>query len=180
MALVLWLGSDSGSAERTGRLIVPILRWLFPAAAPLQLEVMHAAVRKLGHVIEYAVLAGLWFHALAARGGRTPAGAAGLSWAIALGCAVADESLQATTRSRTASMVDVGLDVAGAALVALPAGVGWRGAIDAATSIALWTAAIGGSVLLAVNWMTRVDSGLLWVATPAAVLVLFLRRRPRR
>ena len=57
MALILWLGSDSGSTERTGPLIMPLLRFLFPASSPFQLEAMHSLVRKLGHLTEYAILA---------------------------------------------------------------------------------------------------------------------------
>src|SRR5687768_13039226 len=38
MAVILWLASDSGSADHTARVIGPTLRFLFPGASTLQIE----------------------------------------------------------------------------------------------------------------------------------------------
>jgi hypothetical protein len=48
------------------------------------------------------------------------------------------------------------------------------------TGALLWTAAVGGAALLAVNLFAGVASGLLWLTVPAAALVLALARRRRR
>ena len=179
IGVILWLGSEAGSAERTGALLLPILRALCPQATAVELDTMHALVRKAAHVAEYAVLAWLWIRALVIGHGLLPRKAAWWAWAIAWGVAIADESLQATMRSRTASAFDVGLDVMGALLVALPEGVGRRRTMVVCTRVALWTAAAGGTLLLIVNGMTGVESGVLWLTVPAATGALVVLRRLR-
>jgi len=180
MALILWLASDAGSAEHTSRLVGPLLRVLFPAASPLQIQAMHGVVRKLGHLSEYAVLAGLWVRALARDTGVGRRSAAWRAWIIAVAWAVMDESYQSTIGSRTGSGLDVGLDAAGALAAAVPYGYGWRASADRLTGAVLWTAAVGGAVLLVINAAAGVESGVLWATVPAAAVVLGLRRRRRR
>jgi VanZ family protein len=113
MLLILWLASDTGSAEHTGRLILPVLRFLFPSASPLQLDAMHFVIRKLGHFTEYAILAGLWLRAFDGGGGPR-ARAARWAWVIAVAWAVVDETYQSSVGSRTGSVFDVALDGTGA------------------------------------------------------------------
>jgi VanZ family protein len=179
MCLILWLGSDSGSSEQTSRLILPLLRFLFPGTSPLQIDAMHAFIRKLGHVSEYAVLAGLWLRAFDS--GPEPSRGRG-AWragAIAVGWAVIDESLQSMVASRTGSPYDVALDGLGALVPILFFGEAWRQRVDTATRIALWIAVVGGSVMIIVNVTTHVGSGLLWLTVPAAGFALFALRRAR-
>ena len=179
MLLILWLGSDRGSAETTAGLILPVLRALFPGASPLQLDAMHAAIRKLAHVTEYAVLTVLWtrvFHD-APRMARGPA--AGAAWAIAAIWAIVDESYQSTVASRTASAFDVAIDAFGALLVAVPSAFGVRPSVDLLTRLTLWVAAGGGVALIAVNVATGVRSGVLWLTVPLAIAALVLLRRFR-
>jgi VanZ family protein len=178
MALILWLGSDSGSSEHTGRLILPILRFLFPGASPLQLDAMHALTRKAGHLTEYAVLAGLWWRAFA-RAGLAEWRAATQAWVIAAAWAALDETLQTTVGSRTGTHADVALDAVGALIVAVPLGFGWRPTVDALTRVALWIAAAGGAAVIALNLATGVRSGVLWLTVPVAALALVLVRRAR-
>jgi VanZ family protein len=179
MAVILWLASDSGSAERTGRLLLPVLRFVFPGASSLQLDALHGLVRKLAHATEYAILTGLWLRAFVA-GGATPwSMAAWRAGVIAVGWAAVDESFQATVTSRTGSPFDVVIDTAGALAVALPAAFGWRTFADVVTGMALWTAAVGGAALVAVDLVLGVDAGVLWLAVPAAVVTLVLRHRAR-
>jgi len=72
--------------------------------------VIHFIIRKTAHVIEYAVLAGLWWRALG--GGWAALG-------LALLTASLDELRQSFTPGRTGSLYDVCLDcaAAGAALL---------------------------------------------------------------
>jgi VanZ family protein len=179
MAVILWLAGDSGSAERTGRLLIPIFRFLAPGASPLQLEALHGIARKLGHVTEYAVLAALWLRAFTAGGGLARRSAAWRAWGIAVGWAVVDEALQWASASRTGSALDVLLDAVGALAVALPGAWGWRPAADVLARLSLWIAAVGGLALVAVNLLTGIESGVLWLTVPAAVLALALFRRAR-
>jgi VanZ family protein len=179
MAVILWLASDSGSTERTGRFLLPALRFVFPGASPLQLDALHGLVRKLAHATEYAILAGLWLRAFVAGDVTSWRTAAWRAGAIAVGWAAIDESFQATVTSRTGSPFDVAIDTAGALVVALPAAFGWRTFADAVTGMLLWTAAVGGAALVALDLVVGVDAGVLWLAVPAAVVVLVLRHRAR-
>jgi hypothetical protein len=52
---------------------------------------------------------------------------------------------------------------------------GWR-AIDRATAILLWLAAIGGAAVLAINWAAGVPSGIIWATVAAAIALLAVRR----
>jgi len=179
MGVILWLASDSGSAEHTGRLIIPILRGLFPGASPLQIEALHAATRKLAHAVEYAILAGLWSRAFVAGRGRAPRSAAWRAWAIAAAWAGIDETYQSTLPSRSGSAMDVALDAIGALAGTLLAVYGWRPTADRFARALLWVAAVGGAALVALNLLAGVDSGVLWVTVPAAALALVLVRRRR-
>jgi len=116
MAVIGLCSTDAFGAEETSRLIGPLLRWLFPTASPDTIGLLHGAVRKLGHVAEYGILAILWQRALAwGPAGRQP-GAAFRALLVSVGFAVLDETHQAFQTARTGSPVDVGWDALGAVL----------------------------------------------------------------
>ena len=133
MGFILWLSSDTWSASHTSALLLPLLRWLLPWASSAQLAALHAVIRKLAHLSEYAILALLWYRAFA-RAHFRPARAAWRALAISIGWAGVDEARQALTASRTASGFDVAIDSAGAALALASTRVGqalrsrWRDA----------------------------------------------------
>jgi len=110
------LSTEAFSAEETGTLLLPLLQWLFPGMPGAGLEALHFALRKAGHVTEFAVLVLFWYRALA--WGRTgwQGPAAAVSALLAAGFAATDETHQAFTATRTASVVDVGWDTLGALL----------------------------------------------------------------
>lgn len=119
MAVVFTLSSDFASAEHTGRIIEPILRWIDPSISPLALARAHFVIRKCAHVTEYAILA-----LLILRGLRNWRGVAVTHWswtlAFAALCgsaayAATDEFHQTFVPSRGPSVHDVGIDAAGAA-----------------------------------------------------------------
>src|SRR4029077_9862676 len=98
------------------RHIVPVLLWLKPGMSPQAIWIILVFVRKCAHVIEYAVLALLLWRALRSVSLlRTKTlmafGAALLGSAL---FAASDEFHQTFVRSRTPSVRDVFLDVAGA------------------------------------------------------------------
>jgi VanZ family protein len=120
MAFIFAGSTDAFSSGHTSRLIGPFLRWLWPALADAAVESAVFWIRKAAHVTEYAVLAALWWRALVRPARRAPLT---WSWPIAgralLGAAAwaaADETHQAFTLTRGASVRDVVLDTAGAAL----------------------------------------------------------------
>jgi VanZ family protein len=178
MLLILWLSSDTGSSEHTGRILLPALRFLFPSASSLQLDALHALVRKTAHLTEYAVLAALWWRALTTAGISRRRGAIA-AWTIAVAWAALDETLQTTVGSRTGTPKDVALDGAGALIAIFPLGFGWRPTVDALTRIALWTAVAAGAVVITLNLATGVGSGVLWLTVPLAAVLLMAIRRAR-
>ena len=96
-------------------MLLPLFEWVLPDADPETFEVIHAAVRKLAHVVEYAILALLSFRALS-----TPDTPPGRAFALAFGLCVVlastDEAHQAFVASRTGALSDVLLDSFGAGL----------------------------------------------------------------
>ena len=175
-ALIAWFSGAGFSAASTAPLLEPWLRAIFPWAAPEQIAALHWLLRKTGHVVEYAVLAGLWSRAL--RGGaerrpwRRPLLLAALTAAV-------DEAHQATTGVREGRVADVLLDTAAAAAALHVAVAGLRRAADGLARILLWLAAAGGTVLIAINLAAAAPSGWLWLCVPAAWLSLWYWRRGR-
>jgi VanZ family protein len=115
---ILWMvaiavfSSGLFGADRTGGFTLALLGRLLPGASPGFLHGLHGLVRKMGHVVEYGILAALWLRALAP--GRTPGRAA--VWAVALATAYAafDEVRQAFAPNRSPAVADVLLDGAAA------------------------------------------------------------------
>jgi VanZ family protein len=176
MAVILWLSTGDFSAENTGGLLRPLLAMLLPWASPSQLSTVHELIRKTAHVTVYAVLVGLWFITFTRERRWSAVTAACVSVAIAIAWACVDELHQATEPSRTGSIGDVGFDTAGALAAAVIARFGWRG-IGVVTMALLWTAAVGGAVVIAINLASGVASGVLWVTVPVAAGLLVLRWR---
>lgn len=178
MALILVLSTELASAQHSGRLLAPLLAWLWPEATALQVHALHQLLRKGAHVVAYAVLAGLWFQALAAWGWR-PAVRGAVAVGISVGWAVVDETLQALSPARTGTWQDVGVDAAGALAACLLVGLGWRRSGELTTSALLWLAAVGGAGALALDVAAGTPSGVLWVTAPTAAVILLLRRLRR-
>ncbi len=120
--VVLWAGfvllasSASFSASNTSRIIRPLLLWLFPGIDEASIAHVHFLVRKAAHFTEYALLA-----LLAARAFATSARAAlARRWWLAafalVACvALTDEYHQSLLPSRTGTIYDSLLDMAGGA-----------------------------------------------------------------
>ena len=120
LPLVAWLvfisyaSSDSFNAGNTSRIIGPLILWLFPNTTPETLLAIHIITRKAAHFTEYAILA-----FLAARAFRTsPRPALANRWFIAalalvVAYALLDEYHQTFVPSRTGSVYDSLIDIAG-------------------------------------------------------------------
>ena len=118
MMVIIFIGStDLGAASHQSRFLLPILRWLGfddPAVRGIIL-----AIRKLGHLTEYALLAIFLWRAWMLRPVFRPP----MSWhwreailpfAICVGYALLDEFHQSFVPSRGASLMDVLIDACGA------------------------------------------------------------------
>lgn len=118
MVVISLASTDAMSAEHTSRIVVPFLRWLHPGISPHAIDLVHTAIRKGGHVTEYAILAALFWRAFnrASKwaGKYGPEAIAVLL--IAAAYASADEFHQHFVPTRTASPRDVLIDTCGAAL----------------------------------------------------------------
>jgi len=123
--LILGFSSEAFAASQTSRIIVPILKWLLPSASEETIGLLHAVIRKMAHLVEYAIFAALLLRSFRYGSNREW----NWRWAagtllIALACAAADEYRQSLTLSRTGSAFDVLVDGAGAvtaiALISLP------------------------------------------------------------
>ncbi len=112
--VIFFMSTDTFSAQHTGSIIEPILRWIYPAITTEQFEIIHFFTRKSAHFTEYFVFALLLFRGI--RRGRP-----GWRWSwgllalfVAAVYSALDEIHQAFVASRTASPYDSLLDSVGA------------------------------------------------------------------
>jgi VanZ family protein len=116
---VIFIGStDVLSHRQTSRFIGPLLRWCLPDISDEAITVVQAAIRKLGHLAEYAILAILAWAALRKQASCSSRywsqRHAWIAWLIASLYAVTDELHQTFERSRQGSPLDVAIDAGGA------------------------------------------------------------------
>jgi len=125
IAFISFASSGSFSASNTSLIVGPLLHWLFPNASPETLDAVHGIVRKIAHFLEYALLG-----VLAARAFRgSPKAAVRGHWlficvALIVVYALVDEYHQSFVPSRTASIYDSFIDMAGGLTAVLV--VAWR------------------------------------------------------
>jgi VanZ family protein len=101
------------SSEHTSRIIIPILRWLLPHAAPETLSELHHLIRKCAHFVEYFTLSLLVLRGIRAGRRETHLGWALIAIGIVAGYAALDELHQSFVPGREAAVSDVLLDTAG-------------------------------------------------------------------
>src|SRR5208337_5442883 len=104
------------SAAQTGRVILPILRWLFPAATPHMLHLMHVGIRKAAHVTEFGIFSVAVFHGIRAERHGWQLNWAIVTLLIAVCYAGLDEWHQSFVPLREARFRDVLIDSTGALL----------------------------------------------------------------
>ena len=107
-SIVLFILSTSVfSAANTGKIIVPILRWLLPWVSATTIDILHGLIRKAAHFINYAIL--FWLMIRGPMAGRPYA-----ALALCVIYALTDESHQIFATGRGPSLYDVALDSSGA------------------------------------------------------------------
>lgn len=116
--LLIFIGStDVLSAAHTSHFVLPSLLWLHPQISIGTIATIHFALRKLGHLTEYAILATLLWCALRSTFASTRSIA--ITMLVFLASAVfaaSDELHQSFVPTRTASIKDVMIDIGGAAI----------------------------------------------------------------
>jgi VanZ family protein len=126
MAVICGFSTGVFSAVQTGRLLMPILHGLFPGAAPVTLDLVHAGIRKGMHLVEFGILVLLWYRALGWRGTGWQARTAVTALILAMGFAGLDEVHQMFVPGRTGTMADIGWDSLGATLALAAGRLIWR------------------------------------------------------
>src|SRR5581483_8056122 len=115
LAVVLSLSGEPFNAHHTVGAVRSLLAWLGVPVSGAEARSLNVRIRTTAHVVEYALLAGLWLHAW-----RPPRGdhgrAALVVLALCLACAVVDETHQRWVPTRKGHAQDVGLDGTGALL----------------------------------------------------------------
>jgi len=120
IVLISFASTAEFSSINTSRFIGPFLLWLFPDLSESRLAAIHFLIRKAGHFTEYAILA------LLARRAYVTSSKAFIQrrWfesglLLVTGYALLDEFHQSFVPSRTASLYDSAIDVAGGLTVLL-------------------------------------------------------------
>lgn len=119
MLVIFGASADSHSYEHSSRIVIPLLRWLFPHMPYLEMERIHHFCRKCCHVAEYSIFGFLVFRALSHS--QTPLSP--WSWprvggTLFIVClyAASDEFHQIYVPTRTPRFLDVCIDTAGGAV----------------------------------------------------------------
>ena len=123
-AVAIWCFSTGAfTSVNTERVILPVLRWLFPRASHHMLLLMYHYIRKGAHFTEYFILS-----LLLSRGIKAGQRGARVGWALATVVLVAcyaslDEFHQAFVPGRQAAVADVLLDISGGVVAQVVAGL---------------------------------------------------------
>jgi VanZ family protein len=108
LAFISFASSDDFNAGNTSRIIGPLILWLFPNTSPETLAIVHFIMRKIAHFTEYAILG-----FLAARAFHTHQRWFLICVTLVVVYALLDEYHQSFVPSRTASIFDSLIDMAG-------------------------------------------------------------------
>ena len=114
---IFWMSTETFSSEHTFSVVKVTINFLAPGLSAERVDLIHAIIRELGHVIEYLILSFLLFRAF--RGHSR----VWWSWRwffftliVVLFWAAIDEYHQSFVPTRTASIMDVWIDTVGGIL----------------------------------------------------------------
>lgn len=71
MCLIFWMSTGTFAFENTASFVNPVLRFLLPEMPPKHMDLIHALIRKAGHVTGYFILSLLLFRALVRSTGQS-------------------------------------------------------------------------------------------------------------
>ena len=117
MGVIFLFSTDTFSGSQTSRFIGPILKWFAPDITNDSIARVQLVVRKIAHLVEYAILSMLICRALAKRLAKPlPLRSLGQGVLLSIVYAAFDEWHQSWTVERFGSPIDVGIDSVGAIL----------------------------------------------------------------
>jgi VanZ family protein len=149
LPVIIWMfvifsaSGDRKSADRSSRIIAPLVRWIYPDISAETLDVIVLLVRKCAHLAEYAVLALLFWRAVRKPVKNDPRPwswpPAGMAILFVALYAASDEWHQSFVPSREGRISDVLIDTIGAVggMVLLWTVVRWRNRCKAGHSRSL-------------------------------------------
>ena len=114
ICFIFWMSTGMFSAQNTYLFFEPLLRFFAPSISHKETVFLHIILRKLAHVTEYFISGLLLFRAF--RNGSNKRREwiwAFSSLLIIIIIAASDEIHQSFISTRTASLVDVGVDIMG-------------------------------------------------------------------
>jgi VanZ family protein len=117
IGFIFWMSTGVFSAQTTYQFFEPILRFFSPSISQKEIFVFHTIFRKMAHLIEYFISGLLLFRAF--RNGSDKQREwfwAFSSLFVVMMIAASDELHQSFVSTRTASFVDVGIDIIGGLL----------------------------------------------------------------
>ena len=114
MILIFWMSTKTFSEQNTASIVHPVLRFLTPSISQDMIDMIHKVIRKLAHSAEYFVLGLLLFRAFRSDSKELRISRWVFSSFIVLVLyAACDEFHQTFVHTRTASLNDVEIDMAG-------------------------------------------------------------------
>jgi VanZ family protein len=114
MACLYGASTSALSAGHTSRVIRPLLRWLLPKVSENEIDAIHSVVRKVAHFVGYAILGFLARRALISSARDFVRRYwFSMSALLVVVYALFDEWHQSLVPTRTGSIYDSGIDVAG-------------------------------------------------------------------
>lgn len=120
MLFIFFASTDQFSADHTSSVVRPLILWLFPNLSEGQLATVHFLTRKAAHFTEYAILAFLARRTFSS----SPSESVRRHWfkwslLLVVSYALVDEFHQTFVPSRTGTIYDSAIDVAGGLTVLL-------------------------------------------------------------
>ena len=120
----IWSNSAKPAVESSGQSL-QVLEWVKGTLLSMgfSADVLHVLVRKTAHVLECAVLGGLWSALTAHQWSRDRKFAWILAFALCLMTALTDETIQLCFEGRAGMIVDLWVDLGGIVLGMIATGI---------------------------------------------------------
>jgi len=114
IGFIFWMSTSMFSAQNTYLFFESLLRFFVPSISHKEIIVVHIFIRKLAHITEYFISGLLLFRAFREGSDKRREGLwAFSSLLVVVIIAASDELHQSFIPTRTATLVDVGLDILG-------------------------------------------------------------------
>ncbi|MGB0582914.1 MAG: VanZ family protein [Limisphaerales bacterium] len=116
MGIIFLMSTGLGSGSNTSRILVPLLNFIFGDVSEETIAALRLVVRKFAHVVEYAILSGLVWRALAKPQKNVDVWENKGAWLTLMICALyaaSDEFHQSFVDGRVGTPVDVMIDTVG-------------------------------------------------------------------